>query len=576
MPYARSNGQPADIVAHLTTKCGVPIEVANKLVPKRENFEDSPRTSLTPEALDTYLRLVKREYSGDAVVSTILLLLPYTGLRIAEICGLRASNVTEKENGHVIWKFRGKGSKEREVPLWKKARRIFEAYMADRPESPWIFPNQTNTNHIRPSVLQEACRHLATLDPSLSKLTAHVLRHTFATMAILNCHDVKRVQAILGHGKKNAVRIPVVMLRYMHPEVANNNAGNRVQHSDSSPVSTKSNPSGYAEDCAPCQESKMRRARKNSNLSYPLSNEDMFFGQYEIGPFGGQYPVPVTRRNPASKSTKAQRGRMFIRISDTAGNGYSDYGKKLKALRGKVVEVETEYLFDDQYNTTNGLRVMDHDVVEVINDQRRSRVKSSWSGKVAPAQHAKKAFAGEHAAASAYAAERGFPVEKLYKKMRVRKEKEAAWGSWKSLGVIRRVFKNGNFLLASGERVFKGRYTGRPVIGHKLFQSPDGDRMIAATAQDLKATVKARVSKRNPAVSFKTKDGRSVSFKSKSNPRKARANKGYDTDFSPELSMFDYHAPQFEQTIGQFSASEAFTHGLQPANRRNPRKKSRR
>jgi hypothetical protein len=58
--------------------------------------------------------------------------------------------------------------------------------------------------------------------------------------------------------------------------------------------------------------------------------------------------------------------------------------------------------------------------------------------------------------------------------------------------------------------------------------------------------------------------------------RRARANKGYDTDFSRELSMFDYHHPAYEQTTGQFSASEAFTHGLQPANRRNPRRSARR
>jgi len=59
-------------------------------------------------------------------------------------------------------------------------------------------------------------------------------------------------------------------------------------------------------------------------------------------------------------------------------------------------------------------------------------------------------------------------------------------------------------------------------------------------------------------------------------PRRARANKGYDTDFSRELSMFDYHHPAYEQTVGPFSASEAFTHGLQPANRRNPRRSARR
>lgn len=58
--------------------------------------------------------------------------------------------------------------------------------------------------------------------------------------------------------------------------------------------------------------------------------------------------------------------------------------------------------------------------------------------------------------------------------------------------------------------------------------------------------------------------------------RRARRNEGEVADFSRELSMFDYHAPQFEQTTGQFSVTEAFTHGLQPANRRNPRRRARR
>ena len=55
-------------------------------------------------------------------------------------------------------------------------------------------------------------------------------------------------------------------------------------------------------------------------------------------------------------------------------------------------------------------------------------------------------------------------------------------------------------------------------------------------------------------------------------PRPSKRNPNYDYDFSRELSMFDYHHPSYEQTVGQFGPSEAFTHGIQPANRRNPRK----
>jgi hypothetical protein len=218
MPIARPNGQPQDVVRHLTTRCGVPIEVAERLVPNREGVEDSPRTALTPEALDTYRRLVMREYAEEPELRAVLLLLPVTGLRVAEICGLMKENL-KRDGDKVSWTFHGKGDKERTVPLWKKARRVFDPYMAERKPDVFLFPNKSDKGPIAPSRVQEACRHLASLDPSLKHLTPHVLRHTFATMALLNCHDIKRTQEILGHGRKNTVKIPVVMLRYLHPDV---------------------------------------------------------------------------------------------------------------------------------------------------------------------------------------------------------------------------------------------------------------------------------------------------------------------------------------------------------------------
>ena len=57
------------------------------------------------------------------------------------------------------------------------------------------------------------------------------------------------------------------------------------------------------------------------------------------------------------------------------------------------------------------------------------------------------------------------------------------------------------------------------------------------------------------------------------NPRRRRARKNEgDFDFSPENGMWPHH-PVYEQTIGQFSTGEAFTHGIQPVNRRNPRRR---
>jgi len=140
------------------------------------------------------------------------------------------------------------------VPLWRKARRVFDPYMEARRPDVFLFPNKSDRGPIAPSKVQEACRHLASLDPSLKHLTPHVLRHTFATMALLNCHDIKRTQEILGHGKKGSVKIPVVMLRYLHPDVSEN--GGKLQHSKMqgalvarrNPEQTTSNGAGMVSD----------------------------------------------------------------------------------------------------------------------------------------------------------------------------------------------------------------------------------------------------------------------------------------------------------------------------------------
>lgn len=240
MYRARPNGSPQEVVQHLTTRCGVPIEVAERLVPNQEGIGDSPRTALTPDALERYQQVVREDYAEEPVLQAVLLLLPLTGLRVSEICHLTKKNL-HRDGDKVSWTFHGKGDKERTVPLWRKARRVFEPYMeAQRPRS-YLFPNKTRKGAISPATVQEACRHIAGRDESLRHLTPHVLRHTFATMALLNCHDIKRTQEILGHGKKSSIKIPVVMLRYLHPDVQENRGD--LQHSKlRGAVAAKRNP----------------------------------------------------------------------------------------------------------------------------------------------------------------------------------------------------------------------------------------------------------------------------------------------------------------------------------------------
>lgn len=79
--------------------------------------------------------------------------------------------------------------------------------------------------------------------------------------------------------------------------------------------------------------------------------------------------------------------RMMVLVRDgylstgwSMGRDQNTYKTKLESLRGKWVEVETTYLFNNQYNV-EGLRLHDEHIVEIKNDQRYG---PTWEGKNKP------------------------------------------------------------------------------------------------------------------------------------------------------------------------------------------------
>ena len=136
----------------------------------------------------------------------ILELLYSTGARVSEVANLDLDEVTD--NG--LMRVRGKGSKERIVPVGSFAQAALEAYLLRvRPllvssSTPALFLNQRGGRLSRQSIWQiiqstgEAC--------GLS-VSPHTLRHCFATHLIEGGADVRVVQELLGHSSVATTQI---------------------------------------------------------------------------------------------------------------------------------------------------------------------------------------------------------------------------------------------------------------------------------------------------------------------------------------------------------------------------------
>jgi len=134
-----------------------------------------------------------------------------TGLRVSELVALPASAARHDQRMLVV---RGKGGKERLVPLNRAARRAMAEYLKLRTEggraasSKWLYPSFGEQGHL---TRQHFARELKTLGESCGitgeRLSPHVLRHAFASHLLHNGADLRVVQTLLGHADISTTQI---------------------------------------------------------------------------------------------------------------------------------------------------------------------------------------------------------------------------------------------------------------------------------------------------------------------------------------------------------------------------------
>ncbi len=134
-----------------------------------------------------------------------------TGLRVSELVGLPLTVALRDERFFIV---RGKGSKERMVPLSAKAREAMRLWLAERArvaafaESPFLFPAASESGHLPRQVFARDLKGLAArAGIAASKISPHVLRHAFASHLLQNGADLRAVQQLLGHSDISTTQI---------------------------------------------------------------------------------------------------------------------------------------------------------------------------------------------------------------------------------------------------------------------------------------------------------------------------------------------------------------------------------
>ncbi|WP_137129476.1 site-specific tyrosine recombinase XerD [Rhizobium sp. FY34] len=144
----------------------------------------------------------------------LLELLYATGMRVSELVCLPVK-VLDHEGRFLM--IRGKGNKERLVPLSRSAIAALAAYGRARAsagetdrhaDSPWLFPSISKEGHLPRQVFARDLKDLAArAGIRVAAISPHVLRHAFASHLLQNGADLRVVQELLGHSDISTTQI---------------------------------------------------------------------------------------------------------------------------------------------------------------------------------------------------------------------------------------------------------------------------------------------------------------------------------------------------------------------------------
>jgi|TARA_Y200000002_G_C22647243_1_gene649657 integrase/recombinase XerD len=146
-------------------------------------------------------------------LTTMIEILYATGIRVSELVNIKLSSFDEKFSSVLI---RGKGNKERVVPITEIAKKVIKKYLTVRQsflninvdDNGFLFPSSSKNNHITRHRFFQMLKDLSVrTNISSSKLSPHVIRHSFATHLLERGVDLRVIQTSLGHSDISTTQI---------------------------------------------------------------------------------------------------------------------------------------------------------------------------------------------------------------------------------------------------------------------------------------------------------------------------------------------------------------------------------
>lgn len=183
-------------------------------------FPKQPHTLPTILSQDEVTRLI--EAAANRMHRTLLILLYATGMRRSEAALLKVSDIDSQRM--VIHIHRGKGLRDRDVPLTPKLLEVLRDYWRWNKPRVYLFPSKMGDRSIEQPISDKtvwnACRAAAIRAGIQKKLGPHTLRHCFATHLLESGADLRTIQLLMGHERLEDTTIYLhLSQRHLHAAI---------------------------------------------------------------------------------------------------------------------------------------------------------------------------------------------------------------------------------------------------------------------------------------------------------------------------------------------------------------------